>query len=210
LKSDGVTQFARALSELAIELICANTPQAKGRVERVNQTLQDRLVKELRLQDISDITTANAWLPTFRTDFNRRFAVQAREPQDAHRPLRRGDDLTRILALRELRTLSKNLTLNYQRTVYQILTSRAAYPLRHAKVEVRERYDGTLQILYKDKSLPYSIYREPPRQAELIPSKELNAVLDARRTRGKKRQVHVPAADHPWRNYKKNSAAPES
>lgn len=210
LNGDGETQFARALYELEIKLICANTPQAKGRVERANQTLQDRLVKELRLQHISDVPTANAWLPEFRADFNRRFAVQARESHDAHRPLRVTDDLTRILALRELRTLSNNLTLNYNRTVYQIHTGRAVYALRHAKVEVRERYDGALQILYKDKPLAYSIYREPPRQAELIPSKELNGTLDARRTHTKKRKVHVPPPEHPWRKFKINPSNPKS
>lgn len=208
LKGDGETQYARALHELEIQLICANTPQAKGRVERANQTLQDRLVKELRLCDISDLESANAFLPEFRADFNRRFAVHAREPQDAHRSLRLTDDLTRILALRELRTLSKNLTLNYNRTVYQIHTRRAPYALRHAQVEMRERFDGTLQILYKDKPLEYSIYREPPRQAELIPGKELNAVLDTHRTRPKKHQVHIPPADHPWRKFKVGKTSP--
>ncbi len=210
LHGEGVTQFGRALRELEIELICANTPQAKGRVERVNQTLQDRLVKELRLRGISDRTSANAYLPAFREDFNRRFAVQAREPQDAHRPLRLQDDLTRILALRELRTLSKNLTLNYNRTVYQIHTPRATYAMRQAKVEVRERYDGTLQILYKDKPLEYSIYREPPRQAELIPSKELNDALDARRPRRKNHKAYIPPPEHAWRKFKINSSNPKS
>lgn len=201
LKSDGTTQFARALSELDIELICANTPQAKGRVERANQTLQDRLVKELRLRGISDLATANAFLPEFRAELNRRFAVQPRESQDAHRPLRVSDDLTRILALREQRTLSKNLTLNYHRTVFQIHTPRPAYALRQAKVEVRERWDGTLQILYKGKPLEYAVYREPPRQAELIPSKALNPALDARRARSKRRKAQVPVPDHPWRKF---------
>jgi transposase len=209
LKGDGETQFGRALRELEIELICANTPQAKGRVERANQTLQDRLVKELRLREIGTLAQANAFLPAFRSDFNRRFAVQAREAQDAHRPLRLTDDLTRILALRELRTLSKNLTLNYNRTVYQIHTGRATYAMRQAQVEMRERYDGTLQILYKGKPLDYSIYREPPRQAELIPSKDLNALLDKTRGRSKKHKVQVPPANHPWRKFNLGKGSPK-
>lgn len=106
-------------------------------------------------------------------------------------------------------TVSKNMTLNYNRTVYQLHTPRAAYALRHAKVEVRERYDGAVQILYKDKPLDYSIYRVPPRQAELIPSKELNAALDARHTPPKKRKVYVPPADHPWRKFKHGKATAE-
>ena len=85
--------------------------------------------------------------------------------------------------MRELRTLSKNLTLNYNRTVYQIHSPRPAYALRHAKVEVRERWDGGLTILYKGKPLTHSVYREPPRQAELFSSKQLNPELDARHRR---------------------------
>jgi hypothetical protein len=209
LSAEGRTQFARALQELDIELICANTPQAKGRVERAHQTLQDRLVKELRLRGISDRVRANQFLPEFRADFNQRFARVPREPQDAHRPLRVSDELTRILAIRELRTLSKNLTLNYNRVVYQIHSPRPAYALRQAQVEVRERWDGTLHILYKGKPLDYAVYREAPRQAELIPSKELNTALDRRAARPPPRKVQVPPADHPWRKFKYGKSAPQ-
>ena len=87
----GVTQFGRALAELSIEIICANSPQAKGRVERMNQTLQDRLVKELRLQEISTMEAANTFLPRFATKFNARFARAPRNPHDAHRPQRAND-----------------------------------------------------------------------------------------------------------------------
>ncbi len=198
---DGLTQFARAMAELDIALICANTPQAKGRVERVNQTLQDRLVKELRLKEISDLPTANTYLPEFRTDFNQRFAGMPRDPTDAHRPLRAADDLTRILALRELRTLSKNLTLSYNNVIYQIQTNRPGYALRQAQVEVRERWDGQLAICYKGRPLNYTLYREPPKQAELITSKMLNPELDAQVAAKKKRPVYVPPKDHPWRKF---------
>ena len=199
---DGTTQFGRAMSELDIQVLCADTPQAKGRVERMHQTLQDRLVKEMRLRGISDQATANAYLPEFRRDYNRRFARVPRDPQDAHRPLRVTDDLARILALREIRTLSKNLTLNYQRVVYQIQTGRPSYALRQAKVEVRERWDGTVQIWYRGQPLAYSIYREPPRQAELCSSKELNPKLDAQAASGKKRKAPSPSPEHPWRRFK--------
>ncbi len=206
---EGTTQFGRALYELDIELICANTPEAKGRVERANQTLQARLMRDLRLQGISDMAAGNAYLPTFCADFNRRFAVAPRDPVDAHRPLRPVDDLTRILALREWRTLSKTLTLQYNNTLYQIQTERPGYTMRFAKVEVRERWDGNITILYKDKPLTYTIYREPPHQAELISSKMLNAELDARlaekQPKKKKRKAAVPAPDHPWRKFRINN-----
>ena len=84
--TSGLTQFGRAMQELDVQIICANTPQAKGRIERANQTLQDRLVKELRLRGLSNIDSANAFLPEFRQDYNRRFAVVPRSNHDAHRP----------------------------------------------------------------------------------------------------------------------------
>src|SRR4030066_3584 len=115
----GLTQFGRAMQELDIQIICANTPQAKGRVERANQTLQDRLVKELRLRGISDMDNANAFLPEFREDFNQRFAVQPRSTHDAHRPLSAHDNLAHILTWQETRKLTKNLTLQFQKVVYQ-------------------------------------------------------------------------------------------
>ena len=91
----GQTQFERATADLGIELICANSPQAKGRVERTNQTLQDRLVKEMRLQGINNPEEANVWLPKYVAQFNARFAVQATEPEDAHAPYTQGHDQLR-------------------------------------------------------------------------------------------------------------------
>jgi len=116
----GLTQFGRAMLELDIQIICANSPQAKGRVERVNQTLQDRLVKELRPRGISDIEAGNAYLPEFRQVFNRRFAVVPRSSHNAHRPLLKKENLDRILTHQETRTLSKNLTVQYNKVIYQI------------------------------------------------------------------------------------------
>src|SRR5271168_1314519 len=94
----GATQFGRALTELNIDILCANSPQAKGRVERAFGTLQDRLVKELRLAGISTVTAANAWLPGFITGYNARFGRQPANAKDLHRPLTEADDLDEILA----------------------------------------------------------------------------------------------------------------
>ncbi|HWU40570.1 MAG TPA: ISNCY family transposase, partial [Candidatus Acidoferrum sp.] len=185
--TDGLTQFGRAMQELDIQILCAHTPQAKGRVERANQTLQDRLVKELRLRGISDIPTANAFLPVFREDFNRRFAVAPRSTHDAHRPLLPGDDLDRILSHQETRTLSKNLTVQFQRVIYQIHSDRPDYALRNAQVTCCETVQGQITIFYKNQSLPYTIYRKPPRQAAVVESKSLDH--------------HLPAPNHPWRRY---------
>jgi transposase len=158
LSGTGLTQFGRALKELQIELICAHSPQAKGRVERANQTLQDRLTKELRLRGIDTVAAANVYLPEFIADYNQRFAVAPRSAEAAHRPLAKGEDLERVLTLCERRTLSKNLTLSYNNVIYQIKTKRAAYTMRGAHVEVREKSSGEITIEYKQRALEYSIY----------------------------------------------------
>jgi hypothetical protein len=115
ISGDGVTQFGRALAALNIDIICANSPQAKGRVERAFGTLQDRLVKELRLAGIASIEAANTWLPGFVDGYNRRFGQAPANAKNLHRSLTRADDLTEILAWREQRTVTKNLTLHYDR-----------------------------------------------------------------------------------------------
>ena len=94
VQGDGMTQFGRSLHALNIDILCANTPQAKGRVERANKTLQDRLVKELRLRGISTIAAGNELLPSFLTDYNARFGKEPHNPKNLHRPLSAGDDLT--------------------------------------------------------------------------------------------------------------------
>lgn len=201
LSGTGLTQFGRAMKELGVELICAHSPQAKGRVERANQTLQDRLVKELRLRSICSVEEANAYLPEFIADFNARFAVAPREEQDAHRPLLATDDLDRILVLRERRTLSKNLTISYNNVIYQVVTKRAAYTMRGAPVEVRESGGGEVSIEYKGRALSYSVCgKQEQRQAQVIPSKLVDAALSRPAHTGKHKKYHPPMT-HPWKYF---------
>lgn len=190
--SSGLTQFGRAMQELGIQILCASTPQAKGRIERANQTLQDRLVKELRLQGISDMEAANAFLPEFREDYNRRFAVVPRSSHNAHRPLLKADHLELILTHQETRTLSKNLTIQFKHVIYQIQSKRPGYALRNAKVTVCENAKGEVTILYKNKPLSYTIYHKSPRQAEVVDTKSLDDQIKIPKP---------PAANHPWRRY---------
>ena len=195
----GLTQFGRAMQELEIELLCAHSPQAKGRVERANQTLQDRLVKELRLRAICSPAEANAYLPEFIADYNRRFAVLPRSGEDAHRPLSAGEDLTRVLSWCETRVLSKNLTLSYDGRLYQIKTERAAYTMRGARVEVRETSAGEVRIEYRGRSLPFSLHREQEReQGRVVEPKQLAAALA--RPPATRRREGV-ALNHPWRDF---------
>src|SRR6202142_594943 len=139
---DNLTQFGRAMRELDIEIICANSPQAKGRVERANQTLQARLVKEMRLRGIASLEAGNAYLPEFMADFNHLFAVEPRSQQDAHRPLTSQDNLDHILTRQVIRILSKNLTIQFDKVVYQIQTERPTYALRNARVTVCQDNQG--------------------------------------------------------------------
>jgi transposase len=188
----GLTQFGRAMQELDIQIICANTPQAKGRIERANQTLQDRLVKELRLLGISDIDSANAYLPEFRQDFNRRFGVAPRSNHDAHRPLLKTEKLDIILTHQKTATLSKNLTVQANKVIYQIQSDRPDYALRKAQVTVCENAKGEVTILYKSKPLSYTIFHKPTRQAEVVDAKTLDHQL---------KLPKPPAPNHPWRQY---------
>jgi hypothetical protein len=115
---DGMTQFGRALHALNIDIICANSSQAKGRVERAHKTLQDRLVKELRLAGARTLAEGNALLPAFIADYNTRFAKPPTNEKDLHRPLCAGDDLEDAFAWKEERTLSQALTLQYDKVVF--------------------------------------------------------------------------------------------
>jgi len=169
-----------------------STANSKGRVERANQTLQDRLVKELRLLNICSMDAGNAYLPEFMADFNRRFAVLPKDPRDAHRPLRPTDDLNLIFTRQETRTHSKNLTVQYNKVVYQIQTTRPSYALRNAKVTVYEDAQGAITIRRKGQLLQYTTYHKQSRQAEVVSSKSLDQKL---------KQAPRPADDHPWRTY---------
>jgi hypothetical protein len=194
-QSDNLTQFGRAMQELDIPILCANTPQAKGRVERVNETLQDRLVKEMRLRGISTMQQGNAYLPEFIADFNSRFAVQPRSSLDAHRPLATHQILDRILTWQESRTISKSLTIQFKNVVYQIRTDRPAYALHNAKVTICQDAQGKVTILYKDDPLDYTIFHEQKRQAEVVSSKQIDSVLL------NQSKAHKPAPNHPWNVY---------
>lgn len=189
---DGLTQFGRAMKELDIQIICANSPQAKGRVERANQTLQDRLVKELRLRDISSMEVANAFAPEFCEDFNRRFAVVPRSDHDAHRPLLETENLDLIFSRQKTGTLSKNLTVQFDKVIYQIQSDRPNYALRNAQVTICQDAKGVVTILYKNKPLTYTTFKKLPRQAEVVDTKDVNRTIQPPKS---------PAPNHPWRQY---------
>jgi hypothetical protein len=151
----GLSQFGRAMTDLNIEIICANSPQAKGRVERSNLTLQDRLVKELRLRGICDMTAGQAYLPEFREDYNHRFARSPRNAHDAHRPVQQHERPDESFTLQDDRRVSDNLTLNYKRTLYVIEDTEENRRLRRHRVSVHEHADGTITIHHAHRVLDH-------------------------------------------------------
>lgn len=178
---DGKTAFNRATERLGIAQICASTPQAKGRVERANQTLQDRLVRELRLAAISDMAAAHAFLPAFMARFNAKFAVRPRLADDAHRPWDKGAGaLDAALAAHDERTLSKALTFSTGGAKYCVNTGpTAGIALRGSKVTVRHYLDGRMDVVFKDRLLSVTRVRGLPRVSEVADDKTLDARVDA-------------------------------
>jgi transposase len=153
-----VTQFGRALFELNIQGWCANSSQAKGRVERTHLTLQDRLVKELRLRGISTLEAANAFAPHFTAEYNGRFAKAPRSAFDAHRPLRSDEDLDTIFTWRVQRKVSQSLTLQHERVIYLLQDSPANQALIHRYIDVWEYPDGRIELRAQGRVIPCSRY----------------------------------------------------
>jgi len=193
-----MTQFARAMAELGIEIIWANSPQAKGRVERSFQTHQDRLVKELRLRGISDMTNANQYLwAEYIPRHNQRYAVAAGQAGDAHRPLGATHKLEQILSLRSDRTLGNDYTLRYRNRLFQVLEQQVVRIRPGEKVEMEIRLDGSLHVRGKGVYLDFKSIAQRPYQPFLV----------AQPSAAKPRECpakgvgSTPAQNHPWRRF---------
>ena len=175
------TQFERALLQLHIEPICAHSPQAKGRVERLFQTLQDRMCKAMRLEGIDTLEQANGWLAQYLREHNRRFAVQAKGPADMHRPW---TDTTQALAdicsLHHQRQLSAQGACKFEGSIVQLHPDQAHAPKARAMVDIAQHADGTLHLSYRGHSLAYKRYavHEPSRVGRVVDHKSVNARLD--------------------------------
>jgi hypothetical protein len=178
-EGDGMTQFGRALHELNIDIICANAPQAKGRVERANGTLQDRLVKEMRLAGISTIEAGNAFLPAFMEDYNRRFAKTPFSDKDVHRPLTEQDVVDDAFAWKEERTVSQSLTLQYDKVLFILEPNEVTSTLARQRVTVFDYPDGRLVIKHRGRALPYRTFDKVRQvdQAAIVENKRLGPVL---------------------------------
>lgn len=186
-----MTQFKRAMTELGVEVINANSPEAKGRIERLFGTLQDRLVKELRLADNRDRGTANIFLKKiYLPDHNKRFKVKPRSEGDAHRPLT--DELRKrlpsILSVQSKRNVNNDFTIRFKNTWLQLSATQETTVFKGDEVTIEERLDGTLHLRLRDTFLAYTSLPERPRPTRM----KVTAL-----TREKPRVVPPPG--HPWR-----------
>jgi transposase len=205
------TQFERAVRALDIEPILAMTPQAKGRVERAFRTLQDRLVKALRLAGICTVAAANAFLPQFLIRHNARFARFPVNPADAHR---RGphdaEELRLICCEQHERTLSRSLSCQYRGQLYILTTNgAAAYHLQRTKITVCDPgYGHPVVLLYRGKPLPYRVFSRPALVPRTADDHTVNELVEAALHHQKLTRHHLPLPTHPWRQSIKPNPRP--
>jgi hypothetical protein len=176
------SQFGRALGELGVELIAAHSPQAKGRVERLFKTVQDRLVKELRLAGIATIEAANRLLEEWLPIYNRRFAVQPAQVTDLHRPKPASRDLDRSLCIKTTRGLRRDWTVAHHGHLYQVRTN-----VRATHVIVEDRLDGTMRMTHNGRPLTYQAIVARPLRVPPPP------------TIARPQRTVTPTRTHPWR-----------
>ena len=184
-----ISHFGSVLKNLDIDLICANSPQAKGRVERANGVLQDRLIKEMRLENISSIEEGNIFLKKYLQKHNAKFSKEPLCSEDTHTQLK-DEDLDIIFARKEQRKLSKDLTFQYSGILYQINPLIATYSMKHSVITVIDN-KGYITIDYKGQKLDYKKYSEIEYQGSVVDRKSIDAWMNK-----KTRKI---SKNHPWR-----------
>jgi transposase len=180
-----LSEFERALKELGVEVSHAHSPQAKGRIERLFRTFQDRVIKEMRLRGVKAIEEGNKFLEEYLPLYNKRFSVQPRDKDDVHRALPRGMDLNAFLCIKTERTLRNDFTVAHNHKLYQIQDATKA-----SKVIVQDRMDGSTRITYQGRALRFKEITERPIRENKQP------------VATKRRKTYIPPADHPWRRFK--------
>ena len=176
------SQFGRALVELGVELIAAHSPQAKGRVERLFKTFHDRLIKEMRLADVSTLDAANQFLKGYLPIYNQRFSVQPAQPADLHRPRPTRRELDRSLCIKTIRCLRRDWTVAHHGQLYQVRTN-----VRAPHILVEERVDGTMRMTHNGQPLNYHAIPARPKSVAAPPKAQVH------------RRPVKPASAHPWR-----------
>jgi len=188
---EALTQFGRMCRKLGVKIIGASSPQAKGRVERSHGTLQDRLIKKLRLYGIRTMAEANRYLRQhYLPDHNRRFSRRAASPEDYHRSKPSKAELDAIFRMEQTRVISNDWVVQYQGRFLQ-LERESRYAPAGSKVTVSEQRDGRLQIWYRERRVKW---REIPPAA---PRPKAEGRAGEVRRKG-----HPPAAHHPWKKWR--------
>jgi len=188
-----ITQFERAMKELDIQVICANSPEAKGRVERLFGTLQDRMVKEMRLIDIKERNHANRYVSEeYLLDHNKRFGVPARNINDMHRPLssKMRKDLSSIFSIQSKRRVNNDYTIQFKTRWFQLESQQKTTVYKRDEVIIEERLDGTIHIRMKCVYLEYRMLGERPKPT-YVPVVALTS----------RKPTRKPPKDHPWRRF---------
>jgi transposase len=185
---EALSQFARALKELGVDVIYADSPQAKGRIERLFKTFQHRLIREMRLRGIKSIEEANKFLDYYLPVYAKRFGVAPAKESDLHRPIPKGVDLDNILCVKTKRSLRNDFTVAHDKKLYQVLDN-----TRAKEIMVEERVDGSMLMRYKDMMLRFKEITSRPKREE--PKKTYEFRL---------RKTYIPPKDHPWRRFKIN------
>lgn len=189
----GFTQFGRAMRDLDITVHHANSAPAKGRVERSNLTQQDRFIKWLRIEGISDPENGNKHIDRYMEDHhNAKFAVAPRDAKDLHTAVEDMECLKYIFTIQEQRKVSKNITVQYKNKIYAIQVPGKGYRLRQAKVTVCEAQSGEITLLHNNKSLSYIVYDKNQHYSDTVSAKELP-------TKMKKVSNYKPGNNHPWK-----------
>lgn len=175
------TQFARMMKELDIQLICAHSPEAKGRVERLFGILQDRLVKEMRLLNITTIDDANKYLEkVFWNDYNNRWAHAPEKPEDFHRYVPSDVTMEKIFTLRYKRKVSKSLDFSYEGTLYQIQTE-IPHKIAQKPVMIFQRFDGTFWVEFEGKHVEAKPFKTIPQSTPIADAKTINSFINKRK-----------------------------
>ena len=185
-----ITQFARALKEVGVELVCAHSPQAKGRVERVFGTLQDRLVKEMTLAEVKTIDEANVFLEAYIPKFNAQFSVRAAKEGNAYVDIPAAVDLDQVFSSQEERRVANDFTVRFENDWYQIEKEQSVTVLRRDAVMVEKRLDGSVRMNLIRKSAYLNIKKLPLRPVRVKLPQMIAATT---------RRPYVPPAAHPWR-----------
>lgn len=189
---DLMTQFQRAMKQVNVGLISAHSPEAKGRVERVFKTLQDRLVKELRLAGISTIEKANEFLKEYLPKFNAQFAVTPRSQNNLHKTLSQGlkEKLPQIFSIQSLRKVNNDYTIIFKTRFFQLAEVQPTTVYKKDIVMIKEYLNGEIKVCFKGHSLNYKDLPERPKKQNVL----LPALI-------RTKYSWKPPTDHPWRQY---------